>query len=135
MITTSKGTTPRARMQRSAWSATGSCPRTRSGAEPWPFFSRPKPRSTAPRPRYSSRQRFVSRGTRGWRRSALIQVEAGWHSAVGLRHLVALRLKSVPANVRQTLLVPAHRPLLVPPLVYVMNPMLAPKLDSELNPG
>ena len=56
-------------------------------------------RSTAPRPRYKSPNLLVSRGISGWRRSALIHREAGWHAPVGHRHSVALRLKSVPANV------------------------------------
>ena len=85
-------------MQRSAWRATRSSPRTRSGFKPRLFMSRPNSRSTAPRPRYRSPKRLLSRGISGCRREALRQTEAGWHSPVGQRHLVSFRLKSAPAN-------------------------------------
>jgi hypothetical protein len=88
-----------ARIVRSACSRTRSRPRTRSGSSAHSCFNRPNSRSTAPRERYSLRERSDSRGTSGCRRSALIQRDFGWHSPVGQRHLVARRLKSAPANV------------------------------------
>ena len=53
------------RMQRSAWSATFSIARTRSGASPHSCFNRSKVRSTAPRPRYRSHHRFCRGGRAG----------------------------------------------------------------------
>lgn len=51
-----------ARIVRSACSCTRSRPRTRSGARPPSFLSRPNARSTLPRPRYRSPHRLLSRG-------------------------------------------------------------------------
>jgi hypothetical protein len=86
----------RARIARSAWSATRSIRRTRRGSSAHSCLSRPFSRSTNPRSRF---HRAVPRGIRVCSRLAPIHLLAGEHSPVGQRHLAACRLASDPANV------------------------------------
>jgi hypothetical protein len=80
-----------ARIVRSAWSWTRPMPRTRRGSSAHSCLRRPNSHSTAPRLRYRSLNRLLSRGMSGCSLSARSHIEPGLHSPVGQRHLVARR--------------------------------------------
>ena len=89
--------------------ATRARPRVRRGFKPHSFFSRPNARSTAPRPRYRSPNRLLSRGISGWSREAFRQTDFGLALAGRAAPLGSLRLKSAPANVHVAVLAGRRR--------------------------